>query len=180
MPSQFVTNSLASMPLETLIGGPLIACAKAQKQLADVSLSFISTFFSSSIVAPDPNILPAALECTFTYKNSDNEITTFKVPVLAIVHVPSLFIETCDIEFQAEINQSSSVDFAASLNVEYSAFWSPVKVEFNASLTTSSKTSYTAIYTINVHAADKGYSEGLEKIMDALTKSATDSVADAE
>ena len=99
---------------------------------------------------------------------------TYSVPLLAIVWVPSLFIQTVDIDFEAKVDQVSVTKSKVSASAKFKAWYSPYSFKASGSVTNTSKKSYSATYRVQVHAEDKGYPEGLEKIIDALTSAVGD------
>ena len=195
----FVNRTLTNMPLEHLIATPLMAAGKAQKMLADVTINFIREIGLQQKGGGDGTVLEA-ITVTFEYKStatselpeadteeedlpeSGSEPTELiskilTVPLLAIVHVPSLFIQTVDIDFEAVIKQSSATKFGVNVKGK-SRWYSPVKISASASLTNTSKKSYSATYRVQVHAEDKGYPEGLEQIIGAMTSAIIDKKAE--
>ena len=111
-----------------------------------------------------------------------NEITTtienrkMKVPLLSIIQTPNLGVKRATVDFDMEVKSStqdtSSVDTKTDLSVKYDNWWSPVKVNLYASVSTKSenirKTDNSAKYTVNVEARDDGAPEGLMKVLDIL------------
>lgn len=195
----FVNRTLTNMPLEHLIATPLMAAGKAQKMLADVTINFIREI---GLKQKDPEGTGEDLEAvtvSFEYQSTATsepaedtpeedlpesgdeatELITKKltVPLLAIVHVPSLFIQTVDIDFEAVVKQSSATKFGVNVKGK-SRWYSPVKISASASLTNTSKKSYSATYRVQVHAEDKGYPEGLEQIIGAMTSAIIDKKAE--
>ena len=110
-----------------------------------------------------------------------SELVEIEVPVLAIVKVPALAINTVDITFDMEVKSSESStessDASASLDAEMKFGWGifsgTVKVHGQVAThkenTRSSDNS--AKYHVEVHAADNGMPEGLARVLDMLAQS---------
>ena len=115
-------------------------------------------------------------------KAADGTITTtienrkMKVPLLSIIQTPNLGVKRATVDFDMEVKSStqdtSSVNTKTDLSVKYDNWWSPVKVNLNASVSTKSenirKTDNSAKYTVHVEARDDGAPEGLMKVLDIL------------
>ena len=168
----FVKRSLTNLPLDELIGAPLTACAKAQQLLAQTTVDFIrdvgleddsgsklKTVSFSYSVALDEGTSPTT-----------TETKTITVPLLAIVNIPSLSIQSCDINFEMNVSQTRTTEAEATLSASYKAWYSPVSVSFKGSVASSSTKSASAKYTVNVSAVDNGPPEGLTKVLSMLDK----------
>ena len=115
-------------------------------------------------------------------KAADGTITTtienrkMKVPLLSIIQTPNLGVKRATVDFDMEVKSStqdtSSVNTKTDLSVKYDNWWSPVKVNLNASVSNKSenirKTDNSAKYTVHVEARDDGAPEGLMKVLDIL------------
>ena len=175
----FVKRSLTNLPLDELIGAPLTACAKAQKLLAETTIDFIKEIGLQEDSSGNMN----AVVVNFTYSvlkqedasglpltTKETETKTITVPLLTIVNVPSLSIQTCDINFKMKVSQSRTTKSSASLSAKYKSWLSPVSVSFNGSVSSESNKSASATYTVNVAAADNGPPQGLVTVLDMLNK----------
>lgn len=163
----FVKRSLTNLPLDELIGAPLTACAKSQQLLAQTTIDFIRE------VGMDVsgNGQATLRTISFSYSVVDNGAETNKtitVPLLTIVNIPSLSIQTCDINFEMNVSQTRTTEAQASVEASYKAWYSPVSVSFKGSVSSSSNKSASAKYVVNVSAADNGPPDGLAKILTML------------
>ena len=179
----FVKRSLTNLPLDELIGAPLTACAKAQKLLAETTIDFIKEIGLQNGKDASGQTTLEAVVVNFTYsilKQEDasglpttsktTEKKTITVPLLTIVNVPSLSVQTCDINFKMKVSQSRTTKSSASLSAKYKSWLSPVSVSFNGSVSSESNKSASATYTVNVAAADNGPPQGLVTVLDMLNK----------
>ena len=154
---------------------------KAGEKLGDFDTTAVSGDISAStsgntLTVAAPGLLKAKNQYDEIYiQLGDNQssqttrLINYQVPLLAIVWVPSLFIQTVDVDFEAKINQSSVTTSKISASTKFKAWYSPWKFSASGSVTNTTKKNYSATYRVQVHAEDKGYPEGLEKIIDALT-----------
>jgi Protein of unknown function (DUF2589) len=174
-----VANELSAIPFGALIGGPMTAAIEAQAKSAMTSVDFIRTVGFDK----DGNVI----NVVFKFKNgpADADMMTLEVPLLTILPIPFLRIETMDINFKASISQSTQTSDKTQSVVESSAslkaggsYWF-VKAEMSASVsakkdTTSSRDSrYAVEYTmdISVHAVQDDVPGGMAKVLNLLTES---------
>jgi hypothetical protein len=178
-----MSKQFGSLPMESLIGGPLSAAAKANAQLAMTNAQFITDIgfkkddkgnpteanmvdfqYEKQIVGEDGTVTPTAVNV--------------KVPMLAIVPLPALKVKDVNINFTMQVNSStedtssseSEAGFEGSGSVNYGIFKVSVKVHGK----TSSKSSHTrksdnsAKYDVSVQAVDEGMPEGLARVLDMM------------
>jgi hypothetical protein len=134
-----------------------------------------------------PVQVPAVMDNTTTpptvktAATTSSETVDLTVPLLAIVKVPALSIDTVDIVFDMEVKSSSSsksdLDESLSAKVDASAKWGAVRVAVSIQGSVSShkentrSTDNSAKYHVEVHASDKGMPEGLSRMLDILQSS---------
>ena len=95
MPTQ-VTKDLSSIPFGEMIGGPLSACIDAQEQAACSTVDFIRRVgFAEE--TPDKII-----NVEFKYDRDGKEVK-LSVPLLTIVPIPFIAIDTVNINFKASL-----------------------------------------------------------------------------
>ena len=171
-------QALQNIPFASLIGGPLTAAVQAQAQAAQTTVEFIQKVGFTPEDPSKPDGPMKVKEVTFKYSklNDADETKQFAltVPILAIVPIPYLRIETLDIDFSAKLNDmvqsesSSSFSGTASLDVS----WKVVKFRASASYKNdkSTKSSSTQDYSmsVKVHATQSEVPGGMQKILDIL------------
>ena len=176
------TAQLGNIPFSTLLGGPLNAAVEAQALAARTSADFITQVAFDK----DGNVRSV----TFKYEK-DGQATTLSVPILTIVPIPFLRIETLDIDFTANISASTSThdtsqeNTAMSANVSGSVSYWVAKVNFSASYsnqkqTNSERTSkYDVQYTmgIKLRAVQDDMPAGMSKVLNILQESITEKKA---
>ena len=200
-----MSQQFSGLPMESLIGGPLNAAAKANSALALTQTRFmldtcfnrkevsttepksyqyepimIDMILTRSVIGPgategaDPVIKPAS--------------TKFTLPLLTILPINSLAVETVDINFEMEVKSSFSEDDNKAKeseskgegSFETKLGWGPLSVSIKGSASYSSKDSEThnthyeksnsAKYTVNVHAGQLPLPKGVNTIIEAFTK----------
>jgi hypothetical protein len=189
-------EELRQIPFSSLIGGPMKAAIEAQALAAQSTIEFIQKVgFKTATGGFEPNDMLFAdtsadadagelRNVTFTYSKKD-ETDTIKefrltVPLLAITPVPYLRIDEMSIDFSAKltdaIERKTETNFALNVNTsgKYSAFWSPIKLEFRVSSTYNTKTATAASskreYRLDIHvrAVQDEMPAGLSKVLDIL------------
>lgn len=191
-------DQFRGLPMGDLIGGPLMAAADAQVRLANSTATFIQQvgFRPTDQTKLDPNGKPIYDPATFDVRTVDfkfdrpagpadpktgivpTETVSLEVPLLAIVKVPALGIDTVDIIFDMEVKNSEtskeSEDKQGKFSADASVGWGPfsLKVHVEGSVATHKEntrsTDQSAKYHVEVHAADKGMPEGLARVLDMM------------
>jgi len=189
-------EELRQIPFSSLIGGPMRAAIEAQALAAQSTIEFIQKVgFKTPTGGVEPTDMLFAdtaadadagelRNVTFTYSKKDETETVndfrLTVPLLAITPVPYLRIDEMTIDFSAKLTDAierkteSSFNLTASVSGKYSAFWSPVKLEFRTSSTYNTKTATAAAskreYRLDIHvrAVQDEMPAGLAKVLDIL------------
>ncbi|HSG41339.1 MAG TPA: DUF2589 domain-containing protein [Thermoanaerobaculia bacterium] len=103
-PSTVATGALQALPFESLIGGPLKACIEAQAMAAQTTWKFIQEVGLNPV---DESGNRSATQVVFQYQKG-GRMTNLVVPLLAIVPIPYIAIDTISIDFKANISASAS------------------------------------------------------------------------
>lgn len=140
---------------------------------------------SPAILAPDGTtvVVPA------TATTIQNMTTSFNLPLLTIVPLNSLAVQTVDITFEMEVKSSFAEDTSekkekhiqGASSFEAKAGWGPVSVTVKGSASYDQKDSSThdthyqksnsAKYTVNVHAGQLPLPKGVNTIIEAFAQS---------
>ena len=186
-PSTVATNALQAIPFASLIGGPLEACIKAQALAAKTSYEFINQV---GLTIDPITGEKKAINVTFQY-NSNGQLTTLVVPLLVMLPIPYLAINTVDIDFLANISASASnvqettsdtelgVDVTAEASLKVGPFSLKVTAKANYSSKQHSKASsdskYSVEYTmgVKVSGGQTDMPAGLATILNILQGSIT-------
>ena len=158
-----------ALPLEFIVAAPLTAAIKAQAVAAQATIEFVEKFKGDTI--------------QFEFE-SEQEGTVKKnkvnAPLLSMVPVPHLRIDSLTINFKYEISQtvkeSSSMEKGLSLDVSSGALLSPwVSATLKGSVSSRSSEESTmnrsGTLEITVHASEAPMPEGLSKILGLLANS---------
>jgi hypothetical protein len=190
-------EELRQIPFSSLIGGPMKAAIEAQALAAQSTIEFIQKvgfktgagggFEPTDMLFEDTSADADAGELrsvTFTYSKKDETDTVAEfrltVPLLAIAPIPYLRIDEMTIDFSAKLTDAierkteASFQLNTSVSGKYSAFWSPIKLEFRVSATYNTKTATAAQskreYRLDIHvrAVQDEMPAGLSKVLDIL------------
>lgn len=199
-----MSQQFSGLPMESLIGGPLNAAAKANSAMALTQTKFmLETCFNMKKqgegAAATTQYEPIMIDMVLTRsvisvsKDSAEPIvkpasTKFTLPLLTILPINSLAVETVDVAFEMEVKSSFSEDdnivkeseSKGEGSFETKLGWGPLSVTIKGSASYSSKDSEThnthyeksnsAKYTVNVHAGQLPLPKGVNTIIEAFTQ----------
>lgn len=114
VPANVATSAMQAIPFSSMIGGPLKACIEAQAMAAKTSWEFIKEVELNT----DEKGQKSAVMVAFSF-NKGGRMTQLNVPLLTIVPIPYIAINSVDINFKANINASSSSVSENSSHTEY-------------------------------------------------------------
>ena len=149
-------NSLLSgIPLNNLIASPLNACVHAQAEAAHTTMNFINSFGLADVNGENKE----AVYVTFTYEREGQKVL-LKVPILTIVPIPYIAIDTLDINFTCTLNAFENEEYdVQSLSQDYQSknaqekswyFWRPRTSTMYASVSNkrSSRSTQTSEFSV--------------------------------
>ncbi len=137
----------------------------------------------------DPTATPPVPAIPATATQIQSFVTQFNLPLLTIVPLNSLAVDTVDIKFEMEVKSSFSEDQSEQKSreskgegsFEAKVGWGPVSVTIKGSASYDSKDSSThnthyeksnsAKYTVNVHAGQLPLPKGVNTIIEAFAQS---------
>jgi Protein of unknown function (DUF2589) len=155
-----------SLPLEFIISAPLAGAVKAQAVVAQNMKDFIMAF-------KDTNVEFTAA----TFTNGSEQKVNVKVPLLSMVPVPHLRIDSLTIDFKYEVSQivgdkksfEAGVDLSAGTTGLLSKF---VNATLKGSVTSRSSSESTVNRSghlaVTVHASEAPIPEGLARVLSLL------------
>ncbi len=186
-------EELREIPFGYLIGAPLKAAIEAQALAAKTTVDFIQkvgfleddndigSMFND--LKTDGNA-GKVRNVTFQYTKLDEDGVVkdakLTVPILSIVPIPFIRLDTIDIDFVAKlqdvITSSTKTDFKYGVDAKakFKSWWSPVSMEVRTSMTYQSSrddsSRFVREYTMNikVHAVQEDMPAGLERMLDIL------------
>jgi hypothetical protein len=181
-PSQVATSALSGIPFASIIGAPLKAAIEAQAMAAETTWKFIQQVGLNT----DPDTgEKKAVNVSFDFMQDGREVR-LNVPLLTIVPIPYIAINTIDIAFKAKINAESSshnedsessslnANVKASAKVGFGPFSASMEVSAGYSSKKDSKATqdskYSVEYTLDiaVKAGQESMPAGLARVLDIL------------
>ncbi len=198
-----MAQEFSGLPMDALIGGPLNAAANANSAMALTQTKFmLDTCFSIDGEGAQASYRPVMIEMVLTRgvlttggtkEKPETSIqsvdTKFSLPMLTIVPLNSLAVQTVDITFEMEVKSSfaeeaseaKSSESKGEGSFEAKIGWGPVSATIRGSASYDSKDSSThdthyqksnsAKYTVSVHAGQLPLPQGVNTIIAAFTKS---------
>lgn len=195
-----ISQQFSGLPMDSLIGGPLNAAADANAKMAMTQTKFIlDTCFSKGEENGKEYFLPIMismeLERPLIKEGSDGTSTTevirttFNLPLMTIMSINSLAVDSVDIKFDMEVSSSFAEENSkeksekkageASLEAKigYGVFSATIKGKASYDSSESSKESQhykksnSAKYHVSVHAGQLPLPTGIATIIDAFSKS---------
>lgn len=174
-------GTLQGLPFENLIGGPLNACIKAQNDAAKTSINFIDEVCLNKDKETGEK---SAVYVSFSFIQNGRKVV-INVPMIAIVPIPYIAINSIDISFKATVNGVESE--SSSTETEYESKgnkkstrktgWfrkktttinSTFSTKRDSKSTQDSKFSVEATIDVAVHAGQESMPAGMAKILEML------------
>lgn len=179
-------GTLQGIPFKNLIGGPLSACIQAQNDAAMTSINFINNVCLNEDKETGEK---SAIYVSFSFIQNGRKVV-INVPLIAIVPIPYIAINSIDISFKATVNGVESESNENTYSEEYKRdtntksqkrrgfFLNKNKKEtkINTSFSTKrdskstqdSKFSVEATIDVAVHAGQESMPAGMAKILEML------------
>ena len=191
-----ITSDFGGMPLKALIGAPLKAAADANGMLARSQTQFLlSTCFEK--IDGSENLTPKMLEFNVTRqviqgngKASETPLSMkVSVPLLTLIPLNSLAVETLDVSFEMEVKSSTEYmhedetlrrdEMKGNITHPYQSDKFSCEIYGSLGNTSyhnnknkrSAKTNSSGQYDIKLHAGQLPLPTGLTTIIDMLAKS---------
>lgn len=170
-------DQLRGLPMDELIGAPLTASCKAQYNLAKTMVAFINEI---GFTKKGEELITRTLDFDLT-RPVDNgtgklgqETVAVKAPLLGLVPIPALLIESVNINFTMELKSTTkdTTKDEAKASLEATGSWgwgsATVKGEVSTQRENTRTTDNTAKYEVNVVARQQQPQEGMSKLMDLM------------
>lgn len=181
-----------ALPLEMLVATPLVATVKAQAAAAQATLEFIKGL-TNTVAAQggNPSDVRTPQTVVFDLQYQETEAPTqpgqaakttdkhvrLDVPLLSIVAVPHLRIDSMTSHFKYEISQVIADKDSVSKGVDLSAgfTWLPfVQASLKGNLASQSSqestTNRSGVLEITIHASEAPIPEGLARLLSLFAK----------
>jgi hypothetical protein len=162
-----------SLPLEFIISAPLQGVIKAQAIAAQATIEFIKSFkddtveFKRQVEMPDANGNPV------------KSTVTVNAPLISMVPVPHIRIDSFTTNFKYEISQvvtdKKSMDYGVGLEAGTTGFLSSLfkatlKGNISGQSSSESTMNRSGVLEITLHASEAPIPEGLARILNLLAK----------
>jgi len=174
---------LGAIDFENLIGGPMQAAVKAQNS---ASLSTVSFIQEVGFEGTGPEKKLRMVDFSYTKNVPDTsegaaanatveEKVNITVPFIAILNVPSLRIETLDIDFNVKLNStftkdvSSELGFESSLGINFSVVKFKTSLSYKRTSSTGVKVEKEYSMNVKVKATNDEMPAGLEKVLGLMS-----------
>jgi hypothetical protein len=188
---QQATALLSEIPLSSIIGGPLKAAVDAQATAASACYDFVSKVGWTDNKDDKGVITRKVNDITFTFERTDaadaNKKNSFSItiPVLTIMPIPFIRIESMTVNFKASISavndssQQNTSSTAGDGKLDLGVGLGPWKVgvtggissKKDSTATSSSKYSVEHTMDISVHAVQDDMPAGMAKLLELMTRS---------
>jgi hypothetical protein len=177
-PSTALTSELNNIDFRKMIGGPLQAAVDAQVASSLATVDFIQTVGFTDTGNGQRELVMV----DFTHKRKDvdadgtpvDKDISLRVPLLAMLPIPSLRIEHVIIDFNVKLNsvESSSTSSDLGGGVEAKGGWGPVSFKVSASYQRKTATNVEVkkeyALNVNVKAVQDEIPAGLEKCLNII------------
>jgi len=201
-----MAQQFTGLPMQSLIGAPLNAAATANSQMALTQTKFLlDTCFNKKTDKDTESYEPILIKMeltrgvitppTYDDKGAVKDptgvtsvTTSFNLPLMTIIPINSLAVETADVSFEMEVQSSYSeekdesssnkVHTEMSYTEKMDFFFTSTEIKGSASYDHSDSTTHnthyqksnSAKYTVNVHAGQLPLPKGVNTIIEAFTK----------
>lgn len=179
-----MSEQFGGLPMEALIGGPLQAACKSQLMLAKASADFIQDVCMEKAADGTMKIRNVAFSFQRAANSADGsgagamENVEMQVPLLTILKIPSLLVDTVDVTFDMEVKSSETskevddkkgeLDATAGLKVGPFHMDVHVKGSISSHKENTRSSDNSAKYHVEVHASQGELPEGLSRMLDIL------------
>lgn len=188
-----VASSFAGLPIESLIGGPFLAAAKVQQQLAATYVDTVMKLAyrekeekkekngeNDGKTTKETNLLTFEVPRPIINEN-DGSVTVenmqINAPLLALVQIPSFQMDEVTVDFDMEVKtsdmKSDETKAAVSSTVNFKS-WFGLNANITGNVSSDSvhkrESDSSATYKIHARAIQQPPSEGMAKLTSLLTQ----------
>lgn len=182
--SEKISATLSSLPFGAMIGGPLSACVEAQEQAAETTMRFIQNVGLNKESDTVRNVV-------FTYEKEGKSVR-LSVPLLTIVPIPYIAIESVDISFKAnvtametehakeDIHDTDTRLYAYTSRRNRYGVYSSYSTKKDSYSSQNSSYNVEATIDISVHARQDSMPAGLGKVLEILNTCISETPTDKQ
>jgi len=171
----YVGAEFQALPLDFIMAAPLTAAVKAQAAAAEAARGFIEAML-------DDNGAPKTVQFQMAVKQNDGASKDVQInaPLLSLVPVPHLRIDSLTVHFKYEITQSlrssKATDAEVGIQMGIGKTLTPwAEATLKGSVTSKSAeestTNRSGQLEITLHASEAPMPEGLARLLNLLAKS---------
>lgn len=170
-------DDFKGIPMRDLIGAPLQTACESQQELAETALDFMLRIGFEADDLEKARVIKFNLERPVeTPEGITTNTIEVQAPFLGLVPIPTLLIESVDVDFQMEVTSTTTSKDTLSSEVltkaGYKGLFSRVSVDIQGKVSTTREntrsTNQTAKYQVHVSARQQRPTEGMSKLMDIL------------
>lgn len=159
-----------AIPLENIIATPLLSAIKAQAAAASATHAYIQSFINEG------KPLTVDLKLSILQNGNTKEVA-IKAPLLSMITVPHIRIDSLTTHFKYEISQvTKNIDeFNYGINIETEVTKNPI-LNFSLKGSVSNKSSEestlnrSGFLEITIHASEAPIPEGLARLLSVLAR----------
>lgn len=187
-----VTKTLQNLPFENIIAAPLNACVNAQAEAAQTTINFIQEVGLETETATEivdgKEVTSSKKKAVYVYFNfiQGGRRVTISLPLLTMVPIPYIAINTIDINFKATVTGTMNQENTASdekktdtnkkektgklgwFKASTTTLTTNVSTKKDSSSTKSSNYSVEATIDVAVHASQDSMPAGMAKVLEML------------
>ena len=176
-----IARQFKGLPMSELISTPLRAACQSQIQLAGAAFEFMTKIGFKDGDLSQPNLLKFELERPVqTPTGVTTNTINVQAPFLGLVPIPSLLIDSVNIDFQMEVSAAEQTKETNSTDASVKAgfkSWFGTSVEIQGNVSSSREntrsSNQSAKYQVHVSASQQPPTEGLSRLMDILASCTT-------
>lgn len=169
-----VADSFSSLPIDSLICGPIVAAARGQQELSQVYVdTVIKLAYKEGKVGGETNTLDFSYTRPYTKEDGSmgTQSCTLKAPLISLVPVPAFTMDELTVDFDMEVKNSDMRDDKTHADVSSTVSFNScfgLKASVTGNVTADSEhkreTDSTATYHIHARAIQQPPSEGMAKL----------------
>lgn len=171
MASELMDN-FNNLPMETLIGAPLVAASKSNIQLAVATYEFINTVWFNKDASGGGTGEARKIKFQLDRVDQNGEKHKFDIeaPLAALIETPNLMVRNVDIQFNMEVKdtvkKSDTVDtkIGADFNIGGLGWGLKLSGSVSTSSSNTRETDQSAKYEVRVNAGQASATEGMNKL----------------
>lgn len=167
-------DSFSSLPIDSLICGPIVAAARGQQELSQVYVdTVIKLAYKEGKVGGETNTLDFSYTRPYTKEDGSmgTQSCTLKAPLISLVPVPAFTMDELTVDFDMEVKNSDMRDDKTHTDVSSTVSFNScfgLKASVTGNVTADSEhkreTDSTATYHIHARAIQQPPSEGMAKL----------------